>query len=377
MMKSNSINPFPSSKYLGPKYFCDRKDEINSLLTNLKGQQSTTLVSIRRMGKTGLINHLQHKISKNWISVYVDILATENMEGFVNTISSAILNSVPKKTIIGQKIWAFFQSLHISISYDPLSGAPSVDFNLKENESRIQIKNIFNLLNEQQKPVLIAIDEFQQITQYPEKNMDAYLRTIIQDLQNVVFIFSGSQQHLMQELFSNPSKPFYRSTSFLHLTEIDFDTYRDFIIKKFKEHQKIIQKDTVEEILNWTRQHTYYVQLICNRLFTNSEDKIEPNSWKLEAQKLLKEQDLIFFTYRDLLTKAQWKLLKAIAKEMQVKNITASKFIKTYDLGSSATVIRSVTSLLKKDLIYKKFDAEGNSFYLIYDTLFQRWLERL
>lgn len=376
-MNTSDLNPFPTTKYIGSSYFCDRIAESDQLIQNISGQQSTTLVSIRRMGKTGLINHVFSKISKSHITIYLDILSTENLESFLNALSSSVLSSISQKSNMGQKIWAFFKSLNISLSFDQLNGSPSVNFNLKEDESKIQIKNIFELLDQQKKPVVIAIDEFQQITKYPEKNIDAFLRTIIQQLKNVIFIFSGSQQQIITDLFTNPEKPFFRSTSFIHLSEIEKDIYRKFIIRKFKNGGRTINKETVHEILQWTRQHTYYVQLLCNRLYNLPNKIIDSQLWKIEADKLLKEQNLMFFTYRDILTKPQWKLLRAIAKENAVTNITASAFIKRYDLGSSSGVIRSLTSLIKKDMIFKIFNQNGEAQYLIYDTLFQRWLEKL
>jgi AAA+ ATPase superfamily predicted ATPase len=302
-MKVRNLNPFPTTKYLGPHYFCDRKDESEQLIRNISGQQSTTLVSIRRMGKTGLIKHVFHKLSKKYITIYVDILSTENLETFLNTLSSSVLASVSQRSNIGQKIWSFFKSLNVSISFDQLNGSPSVSFNLKEDESKVQIKSIFDLLDQQNKPVVIAIDEFQQITRYPEKNVDAFLRTVIQQLKNVVFIFSGSQQQIITELFANPAKPFFRSTSFIHLSEIQLKTYQDFIIRKFKTGKKTIKHDTAEEILKWTRQHTYYVQLLCNRIYNLTNDRIDSKVWKSEADRLLKEQNLMFFTYRIFVNK--------------------------------------------------------------------------
>lgn len=376
-MNTSDLNPFPTTKYIGSSYFCDRIAESDQLIQNISGQHSTTLVSIRRMGKTGLINHVFSKLSKSHITIYLDILSTENLESFLNALSSSVLSSISQKSNMGQKIWAFFKSLNISLSFDQLNGSPSVNFNLKEDESKIQIKNIFELLDQQKKPVVIAIDEFQQITKYPEKNIDAFLRTIIQQLKNVIFIFSGSQQQIITDLFTNPEKPFFRSTSFIHLSEIEKDIYRKFIIRKFKNGGRTINKETVHEILQWTRQHTYYVQLLCNRLYNLPNKIIDSQLWKIEADKLLKEQNLMFFTYRDILTKPQWKLLRAIAKENAVTNITASAFIKRYDLGSSSAVIRSLTSLIKKDMIFKIFNQNSEAQYLIYDTLFQRWLEKL
>jgi DNA-binding MarR family transcriptional regulator len=119
------------------------------------------------------------------------------------------------------------------------------------------------------------------------------------------------------------------------------------------------------------------VQLLCNRIYNLTNDRIDSKVWKSEADRLLKEQNLMFFTYRDILTKPQWKLLRAVAQERKVKNITASAFIKKYNLVSSSGVIRSLNSLLKKDMIFKKYDENGDAHYMIYDTLFQRWLEYL
>jgi len=162
----------------------------------------------------------------------------------------------------------------------------------------------------QEKRVLIAIDEFQQILNYPEKNMEARLRTIIQQLQNVVFIFSGSQPHLMSDMFANPAKPFYRSTSFLKLEKLDFEIYRQFILKKFTENNKAINLETIAEILNWTNIHTYYVQLLCNRIFINSNEKSTSEIWRQEAIKIFSEYEYVFYGYRDLLYQATMEFVE-------------------------------------------------------------------
>lgn len=369
--------PFPTTGYYGPEYFCGREQETRNLINNIKGGQSTTIVAIRRIGKTGLIKHLQRLIAKEWICVYTDILATENLNDLLNYLATAIVRAVPEKSGIGKKIWNFVKSLRPVFSFDPLTGEPNVTFNLQQKESQVQIGSLFEILELQKKPVLVAIDEFQQIINYPEQNCDAWLRTVIQKLQNVVFIFSGSQQHIMNELFSSPGKPFFRSTLFLNLDKIPFNTYKQFIIDKFAEYSKILDKIVAAEILNWTNAHTYYVQLLCNRVFINSKKEITSETWQSEALKLLKEQEYVFFTYRDMLTKQQWLLLKAIANEGMQYSPTSKKFISKYDLGSSASVLRALDSLQKKELIYRQYDKNGKQYYSVYDVLFQRWLESL
>ncbi len=333
-MKLNEPStPFPTVGYYGPKYFCDREKETKTLIDNVKGGQSTTLVAIRRIGKTGLIKHFQQKLSGDYVCIYVDILPTENSVDLLNSLATAILNAVPEKTSIGSKIWSFIKSLRPVITFDSLSGDPNVSFKIQPNESQHQIDTLFAFLEEQNKRVVVAIDEFQQILEYPEKNTDAWLRKIIQQLKNVVFIFSGSRQHVMSDMFSNPAKPFFRSTLLMHLEKIELESYQKFISKKFIENGKEINSTTINEILNWTNLHTYYVQLLCNRVFINSKNIITLDLWQQEALKLLKEQEFVFFGYRDILTKQQWKLLKAVAHEGEAFAPTSKEFVQKACFG--------------------------------------------
>ena len=179
----------------------------------------------------------------------------------------------------------------------------------------------------------------------------------------------------MADIFSNPSKPFYRSTQFLKLDKIERDAYQKFILHKFEENKKKINRETINEILDWTNLHTYYVQLLCNRIYANSGKQVKAESLRNEAMKILKEQEYVFFGYRDLITKQQWNLLKAIAYDGKVFNITSKDFIQKHNLGSPSTVNRSLNALLKKELIFTEHNSDGILYYSVYDVLFQRWIQ--
>ena len=373
-MKAKINTPFSVTGYFGPKYFCDREEELNQLLQNLEGGLSTTMISLRRIGKTALIRHLFHHLQSQYITVYLDILPTESLNDLLNRFSSAIISEYSEESKPGKKLWKIIRSLRPVISYDTLSGAPLVSIRATPGESKNSIEELLTALEEQSKPVVIAIDEFQQITKYPEKQTDAWLRSLVQHLNNVSFIFTGSQQQIMADLFANPERPFFRSTQFLKMSKLKEDVYRNFIIKKFKEHSRSISEDTVTEMLNWADFHTYYVQLLCNRVFLSSGKIISTDSWKEEASKILKEQEFVFYGYRDMLTRHQWELLKAVAKESKVYQPTSSDFIAKHSLGNPATVLRSLNSLLKMELIYKERDSEGNSYYGVYDVFFGKWI---
>lgn len=368
-------NPFLTSGYLSPAYFCDRKKETSQLLNSIVNGQNVTLTSIRRIGKTGLIKHLFHQLPGNWKGIYVDILSTENLSQFLNSFTTAVLNAVPEKESIGKKIWTFVKSMRPVISFDPLTNLPMATFELRQTDTEMHINSIMQFLEGQNFNVVIAIDEFQQIVNYPEKNTDAWFRTIIQRMNNVSFIFSGSQPHILNDLFNLPSRPFYRSTTMQHIDKINQIEYRDFISHWFKKSGKSISGEIINDLLEWSCLHTYYVQLICNRVFSTGQQQITDEIWKAEAHKLLVEQEPIFFNYRNMLTQPQWQLLKAVAHEGIVTAPTSKDFISKYKLGSPSTVLRSLNSLINSELLYSSFDENGIIFYSIYDILLHRWTE--
>lgn len=368
-------NPFLTSGYLSPAYFCDRKKETSQLLNSIVNGQNVTLTSIRRIGKTGLIKHLFHQLPGNWKGIYVDILSTENLSQFLNSFTTAVLNAVPEKESIGKKIWTFVKLMRPVISFDPLTNLPMATFELRQNDTEMHINSIMQFLEGQNFNVVIAIDEFQQIVNYPEKNTDAWFRTIIQRMNNVSFIFSGSQPHILNDLFNLPSRPFYRSTTMQHIDKINQIEYRDFISHWFKKSGKSISGEIINDLLEWSCLHTYYVQLICNRVFSTGQQQITDEIWKAEAHKLLVEQEPIFFNYRNMLTQPQWQLLKAVAHEGIITAPTSKDFISKYKLGSPSTVLRSLNSLINSELLYSSFDENGIIFYSIYDILLHRWTE--
>jgi len=370
------MNPFPVSTYQGPEYFCDRELETLKLLSNISSGISTALISVRRIGKTGLIQHVLSRLPRGFKGIYVDILETENLNQFLNHLGTALLQAESAQSGSGRKIWNFIKSLRPVITFETLSGAPQASFDFKQTQTEQSIDSILSFLDNQSFRTIIAIDEFQQITNYPEKNTDSWLRTRIQQLKNTVFIFSGSQQHIMSELFASPVRPFFRSTSIVKLEKLDFNLYRDFIISQFKSYDKEISHSIAEEILIWGECHTYYIQLICNRVFTATSKKVTPDIWKQQVFELLKEQEIVFFGYRNMLTTNQWLLLKAIAQEGKVFKPTGKEFIGQYGFTSSASLLRCLQSLIKYELVFRDFDTEGAPFYSIYDVLFKKWMLR-
>jgi hypothetical protein len=370
------MNPFIIKGYNGSNYFCDREIETEKLLNAIRNQRDVTLISLRKMGKTGLIFHAfeQLKQEKSHETLYLDIFHTENLNGFINQLATAVFRM---KKPIGKRMKDFFSGLRYVrpvISVDTLSGEPSVSLQIAdEKHAKTTLEELFSILNERSSliPVVVAIDEFQQINQYPEKNVEALLRGIIQQMNQVAFIFSGSNKTMLARMFGDTSRPFYQSTEMLFLEEIDPESYSSFITSHFVNNRRKVDPDTVNEILLWTRTHTWYLQYFCNRIFETGLN-CNNDSLKDVIPDILLGFEPFYLEYRSLVTRHQWQLLKAIAHSGSPSAITSGNFIKQYSLTNASTVKRGIETLLARELIYNK---EGQ--YFIYDVFFSRWLELL
>lgn len=370
-------NPFHLKGYMGSEYFCNREEETNKLIMNAENGVNTTLLSVRRIGKTGLLQHVFEQIKnekKDFKCIYVDIYATQNVAELTNTIASAVLKVFPRS--FGKKMTEALKGFSPTLSYDPLSGQPEMSFSYTKPQQQEQsLKGLFDFVERQKHPVLVAFDEFQQISDYSETNVEAMLRSIVQSLNNVSFIFSGSHQHILSEIFTQTNRPFFASTQLLYLRAIGEQDYATFIKKQFESYNKNINAEAINFILSWTKRHTYYTQALCNKVFALSKKNIKIEHVKEAAHHLLEEQEQVFFQYRNLLTRAQWQLLEAIAKEGQLYHPTAQDFIFQYELGSPAAVKRSLNSLMNKEMIFKTETPDQN-YYQVYNCFLSRWLER-
>jgi AAA+ ATPase superfamily predicted ATPase len=372
------FNPFLLSGYKGPVYFCDREKETAIIRQNIVNGINTTLFAIRRVGKTGLIQHVFNSFSGNGkiACIYVDILSSNNLKEFTNQLATVIYNHFPENKGIGKKIVEAIKSLRPLISFDTLTSAPELSFELRETKHYEKtIEHLLNFLDNQNIKVVFAIDEFQQILEYPEKNTEALLRTHIQSLKNTYFIFCGSNQKMMHEIFNTAKRPFFASCSNLHLDFIENKLYADFIIRMFKKYGVKITQQAVDFILDFTDTHTFYTQYFCNYLFAANFKSIDITEVHHVAVEILKINEPIYFQYRNLITSAQWNLLQAIAKEYKLYQAHSKTFISKYNLGTSSMVSRGLSSLLEKELVYYN-SAVNQPYYQVYDKFMMRWMQR-
>jgi AAA+ ATPase superfamily predicted ATPase len=369
-------NPFIYQGYVSPEYFCDRTEETEDLMANMENGRNTTLISPRRIGKTGLIQNTFYRIretDKDAICIYIDIFATKNQHDFVQLMGTAIAQHVlshQQRTF--KRLLEFFGSWRPVFSADPLTGMPTVSVSIEPSQSVMTLKSIFDFLNQSGQKVYIAIDEFQQITYYPEQGLEAQLRSYIQFAPNVHFIFSGSKQHLMAQMFQSPDRPFYQSTASMGLAPLHEEIYYVFASRFFEAKHGSISREVFSAVYQRFGGITQNIQQVLNRLYevlrhVDNERQVNEAVWHIVHRNSMQYETLIGF-----LTDNQLSLLKAIAKRDCVVSPQANDFIKQYDLPSPSSVKTALTVLLDKDMVCR--DTKG---YRVYDRFFDLWLKQL
>lgn len=372
-------NPFVFNGYAGVRSFFDREDELAMLMKCMASKINVTLIAQRRMGKTGLIFRLMDELSisgRQVTPIYVDIFATRDIEDLNKCVANAIVQTFPEESRIGKKLMDFLKGLRPLFGIDPLTGSPQVQLSYQnDTEKEHTLEGLLLFLEQQKTPVLLAIDEFQQIRDYPEKNVEALLRTYIQRLHNVSFIFCGSKKHTMVDIFSNPQRPFFSSTQFIGLDAIPEEKYMGHIRRMFLEGGKQIEDDAVKYIINWTKRHTYYTQRLCHDVYDIRKECVDVDDVRRCCDTLLKLSEPYFLQYKRLLTDGQWNFLIALAKEEEVTQPYANAFLKKYNIGATAVARRQLQTLLDKDLVFEE-TTKDYSYYRVADLFMLRWLAR-
>ena len=369
-------NPFIiTADYYGPEYFCDRQDETEALESNIANGRNTVLISSRRMGKSGLIAHVFNRefVKSNFKTFSIDLYPTSSLAEMILLLAKEITGPLKSK---GQTLLESFlgivKSLRPGFKVDPVTGQFVFDLSLGEIVRPVDsLKEIFQYLEGSEVPCLVSMDEFQQIAEYPDKNVLELLRTYVQKCKRTWFIFAGSDRRMMEKLFNNPSEPFYMSCSPLYLDAIRYDNYLAFALKHFEAAGKSLLEESFKQVYELFDGHTWYVQRLMNELFAwtkpgevaDAQMAADALTFMIKTYARTFQEQMI--SYPD----AQKQLLIAIAKDVKAEQVTSVAFCKKHSMKSPSTVQSALRVLHDKGIVRK----DGNS-YSVTNRLFSIWL---
>ena len=367
-------NPFILSGYHSPAYFCNRDKELAWLLDQFQNERNAVIYAYRRIGKTLLIQHFFYHLEKQKKNhaVFVDLLGTSNLREANQRIAEAIISKFGNlKQGIGKNMLSLLGAIGAKVSIDPLTGLPEISFGLTKGISIDQsMEALGNYLKGQKKQIVIAIDEFQQITNYSNENAEAVFRSWTQQFPMIRFVFSGSHRNMMQSMFADQNRPFYGSAQLMSIDPLESKVYKKFIQSFFAKQGTKVPDEVLQDIFSWCRMQTYYVQLFCNKLYARQE--ASQGAVNEIKQEILQQEVYVFSNYHQLFTKFQWQLLKAIAQEEAIESPNSKAFVSKHGLGAASSVSTALKTLVKKEFVVL-----DEARYRIHDTLFMRWLQQL
>lgn len=371
-------NPFIVTGKIEMEYFCDRVNESARLIKTITNGNNLVIISPRRMGKTGLIQFCYDKaeVTNEYYTFFIDILHTSSLREFTYLLGRAIYDTLlPRSRKMATLFVQTIKSISGKFGFDPMTGMPTFNVELGDIEQpEYTLDEIFQYLASADKPCIVAIDEFQQIAKYPEKNIEALLRTHIQKIGNCNFIFAGSERHMMQEMFTSSARPFYNSADLLELKAIAPEIYIPFVVGHFEKRNRTIVPENVEWVYNLFKGHTYYIQRTFNEAFadTTEGDECTMEVIKSAIDNMVASNDTIFREILSNIPEKQKILLYAIAKDGEAEAITSAKYIKRHALSSASSVQSAAKKLLEKDYI-----TCINKVYSVTDKLFAMWINKM
>lgn len=374
-------NPFVIKGRIPDAYFCDREQETEQLVRWVTNGNNVVLIAPRRIGKTQLIDHCfaQPAIKDKYLTVFVDILQTTNLQEFTYELGKAVFEAAG--TIESKLIRLFMQtvrSLQGEFGYDPATNLPKFTLSIGHIDNPVYtIEEIFRFLESADQRCIVAIDEFQRIAQFPEKNVEAILRTHIQHMHNCNFIFAGSERHLLGQMFMDYNRPFYASATMMTLEKIALGKYVDFATTHFEEYGKQLSADIVNRVYNLVDGNTFALQKIMNVAFslTREKEECDITTTRKAIDEIISSSDYDYRTRLMTMSVPQKEVLYAIGRKGVVTQITGSEFVSKFRLGSASSVQSAVRKLRADGWLSETFDSEGNKQYQLSDIFLTLWIQ--
>jgi hypothetical protein len=368
--------PFVFGKIASDKNFTDRKNETERLVLNFCSSVNTIIISPRRWGKSSLVMKaadMALKKNKKIRFCFIDLNNVRSDEQFYQLFATKVLSVSSSKTRIlienSRKFLGKFLP-YITISPDP---GTEFKLGLDWKEVKREPDDILDLAEkigtENDMKFVICIDEFQNISVFDQPlDMQKKMRAHWQKHKNVSYCLYGSKRHMMTDVFTSPSMPFYKFGDIIFLDKISSEDWILFIQKRFSDTGKKISKEDAALIPVLTECHPYYVQQLAQQSWLRTEAVCDEAIINNAFTDLVMQLSMLFQNLTDTLSRRQISLLRALIDS--ITQLSSQSTLNEYRLGTSANVIKIKKILVNKEII----DSHWNNISFL-DPLYKKWLQ--
>lgn len=356
-------NPFKFGSIVEGPYFTNRADEVEKVRSVLSSENHIIIISPRRYGKTSLIYKVLKEFQRP--SIMLDLQLITTPEDFASQLLKRIYRVYPF-----EKIKQFVKHFRVipTISINPLTN--EIDVSFKPSTSAFtSLEDVLNLMykfSSARKRLIIIFDEFQEVKRIG-KGLDRHLRSIMQRHKNINYVFLGSQESLIRDIFEKKKSSFYHFGYLFSLGKISRSDFCSYLTTRFKK----ISKDytsIVDSILEITNSHPYYTQQLA---FTVWEILEKDSSAKVPVESGIKEliiyHDVDYERLWNTINRTDMKILIGMSSG-DISPLSAG-FTQRFDTGASSTVFSGLKRLMQNGYIVKL-----ESGYEIDDPFFKMWI---
>ena len=352
-------NPFKFGTLVDNEYFTDRVMEQEHIASMLHSPNHIVLISPRRFGKSSLVKKVVRQSGRPFISLNMQQVTC--VEDLAAMILKGVFKLHPWEKV--KHLLANFRVLP-TISTTPLGDSVEIGFQPVSNLTAL-LEDALSLVERVSTPeqrTIVVFDEFQEIMDV-EKGIDRKLRAIMQEQQHVNYIFLGSEESMMTDIFERKKSPFYHFGMLMRLKKIPYDDFHTYITDRLK---PVIASDAERmagEILAFTQCHPYYTQQLAARVWETAVYR------KLPVEALIEYAVNQITETHDLNFERIWMTLNNTDKRI-VRML--SKGEKPYEQKSqpTSTTYSSIKKLMKKGFLVKE---DG---YQLEDPFFKEWVNR-
>jgi AAA+ ATPase superfamily predicted ATPase len=357
------LNPFKFGTVVDGQFFTDREEQVEKISSFIKGENHLILISPRRFGKTSLIRKVVNESGRQ--NIFIDMQLILSSEDFASQLLKRVYRVYPV-----QKLKNYIKSFRLIpvVTVNPVTGDTEISFKPGSGELAPleDVLNLIEKLSEGKKKMIIVMDEFQEIFRIGN-GIDRFLRSIMQSQKNINYIFLGSSESMIREIFEKKSSPFYRFGSLMVLGKITKEKFEGFIVEKFK---KITDHSTFisEKILAATDCHPHYTQQLSFTVWEQmNRNGYSPEIVEKSVVEIVQSHDNDYERLWNSLNRTDMIVLTGIS--LSGISPLSDEFSKQYGAGAASTVFSALQRLTQKGLLIKE-----NSTYKIDDPFFKRWI---
>lgn len=370
----NVNNPFYFGNEVCNDDFCNRITELAELQRDVRNGINVLLYAPRRFGKTSILKKIQKTLNKksDYKVIFFDFFTVSNIDEFMQNYFNTLINSLETKPQKALKMLREVLNIHPNINMN-INTNGDISYNLsitkkEQDNSLVDILNLpFEYAKKYNKKVLVIFDEFQEIEQL---NIEKKLRSIIQShSRKVSYIFSGSKQSILIQMFSDKQRAFYKPVKHLNINEILFKDWQKFIKHKFTRTQKEINKYHIQQAFDITNGFPYYMQQLMYFVWQATHKQVDGKIIDSAIKLMLEREHDFYSIIWTNLTPNQKRTLKYIINTAGIQMYNKDNLS---DFDMNATTLKSTLSaLIKKDICDKK-----NNVYYLLDPFMAYWLRQ-